>query len=243
MRPLSLRAPIPRPGADPGTPGTPRDPATPRPLRPLPQRAPANLQAPAAAATRLGWPRPSALLLAAGATAQHYLAVSKATWPASAAAPRLRARRGKHFSADQTGKGERRPSERAAGGLASLRRQSSTAEVVPLVFKSRGSGKVLKHFSLAVYKKGLINNNNKSRFRGCIRTHNPGMLLESHLCCRGSPPLPSSRGRDQERRAGLDPQGCARGPSLVPCPVQVLDPCRRGQGVQEVRVGGGLLGR
>lgn len=132
-RPWGSESPSPDPTTRPRIrdPRDPRTPATPRPLRPLPQRAPANLQAPPRRhKTRLA--PPLTLLLAAGATAQHYLAVSKATWPASAAAPRLRAREREAFlNPTKQEKGASAKRKSSGRGLASLRQQSSTAEVVP----------------------------------------------------------------------------------------------------------------
>ena len=64
----------------------------------------------------------------------------------------------------------------------------------------------------------MINNNNKSRFKGCLRTHNPEMLLESHLCCRGGPPLPSpTGGGTRAASGGWTREGCApQPPALSP---------------------------
>lgn len=129
-RPWGSESPSPDPTTRPRT-RDPRTPATPRPLRPLPQGAPANLQSPPRRhKTRLA--PPLTLLLAAGATAQHYLAVSKATWPASAGAPRLRAREREAFlNPTKQEKGASAKRKSSGRGLASLRQQSSTAEGVP----------------------------------------------------------------------------------------------------------------
>lgn len=143
---LSLRAPIPRPGRGSGTLGPPQPPL------PLPQRAPANLQAPPRR-HKPDWPRPSRFYWLPGRPLN-------ATWlsPRQQGPPPPGRRgsaqgRGRHFSTRPNRKRERRPSERAAGGDWPPCGSRVPPPRSPLaVLKSRGSGEDLGCSVLPFYR-------------------------------------------------------------------------------------------